>query len=380
MNIAIIGAGHAGVEAAKTAAEAGAAVTLFGAEAVPPYFRPRLVALAFGQVEVSGMLQHPDAWYAQRQITLRLNTPVTRLDPGRMEVTAAGATERFDGIVLAGGALPIALPFAESAPARILPLWNSQQAAAIRTQIRPGARLIVIGGGILGLEAALRAVHAGMQVHIVERMPQLMPAQFGPRASRVLLKRLQAQDIAVTTGATVTGAETTAGAVRLRLDTGATLEAELVLLSIGARPDLALAQAAGLTTARGLVVNANLRTAGGGAVFGAGDAVQFEGITRCSVREAAAQGRLAGANAVAAAQGRPLQSYQPQTLPLTFKHGEFEIYAVGKPGGPGTEEVCLDGTTDLVLRSLVKLGGATVGVQMIGTRAGFDDLASHLHE
>lgn len=377
MDIAIIGAGHAGVEAARVAAEAGARVTLYGDEGVLPYYRPRLVALAFGELRLENMFQHPAAWFAERQIALRCDAPVTALDPAGLRVTAGGIPEAFDALILANGAVPLLPAFAAVAPEAVLPLWTARQADGIHARVRAGARVVVLGGGILGLEAALRAVAAGLRVHLVERMPHLMPAQFGPRASRVLRRRLEAKGIGLSLGRTLTGVARGADGLRLVLDDGAGLEADLILVSMGARPGLALAQAAGLTTDRGVAVDRQLRTSAP-RVFAAGDVAQCAGLTRCSVREALAQGRVAGANAVALLAGRPLQAYRPETLPLAFKNGDFELYALGQPGGDGHEEDVLDGSTELVLRSLVKRNNVTVGVQMIGTREGFDALAAQV--
>ena len=88
--------------------------------------------------------------------------------------------------------------------------------------------------------------------------------------------------------------------------------------------------------------------------------------------------RVAGTNAVSATRGDPLQNYRPQSAPLIFKSGTFEMYAVGQPGGNNTEEVCLEGSSELVLRSLIVRDGVTLGVQMIGTREDFDTYAKRV--
>jgi NADPH-dependent 2,4-dienoyl-CoA reductase/sulfur reductase-like enzyme len=112
MRIAVVGAGHAGVEAARVAAEAGAEVHLFSAESGLPYFRPRLPAVAFGLEEPQAIQMRPAEWYAKKGICLHLHTAVEAFDGQALELTTGGQTSRFDGIVLATGALPIVPPFA----------------------------------------------------------------------------------------------------------------------------------------------------------------------------------------------------------------------------------------------------------------------------
>jgi NAD(P)H-nitrite reductase large subunit len=109
--------------------------------------------------------------------------------------------------------------------------------------------------------------------------------------------------------------------------------------------------------------------------FAVGDAVQLQGVTRCSAREAAAQGRLGGANLVAALQGRPLTAYTPDVAPLVFKTREIELYALGEPAGEGSQEWFLDATEDSAFRALVLMNGVVTGVQMVGTRQDFDHYA-----
>lgn len=376
MRIAVVGAGHAGVEAARTAAEAGAEVHLFSAERVLPYFRPRLPAVAFGHEEPQAIQMRPPEWYDKKGIQLSLNTMVEAVDCQTLEVVAAGVRRRFDGIVLALGAEPIIPPLAAGGEELLLPLWCLSQALTIRAKVKRGGQALILGGGILGIEAALRAQDAGLTVTVLERLGRLMPAQFGAKASAALLALLQRQGIAVLLNRTAVRAGTTSGGDRLalHLDDGRTLEADLGLISIGARPQTTMAAAAGLVTERGIRVDAFLRTSAD-LIFAVGDAVQLQGVTRCSAREAAAQGRLGGANLVAALQGRPLTAYTPDVAPLVFKTREIELYALGEPAGEGSQEWFLDATEDSAFRALVLMNGVVTGVQMVGTRQDFDHYA-----
>jgi len=106
MRIGVVGVGHAGVEAAWRASQHGAQVVLFSGESVLPYFRPRVVALAFGQVELDGIYLRPEAWYREQGIDLRLDSGAIDLDAREKVVAAGGREELFDVLVLATGASP----------------------------------------------------------------------------------------------------------------------------------------------------------------------------------------------------------------------------------------------------------------------------------
>jgi 3-phenylpropionate/trans-cinnamate dioxygenase ferredoxin reductase component len=367
MRIAIIGAGHAGVEAAVAACKAGARVSLFSEEPLLPYFRPRLVALAFGQVQREAVYMHPEAWYAGQGIDLRLNTPVRALDPKAGALVAGDSPpEPFDAFVLACGAHPIR-PTLANAPVSlpILPIWSIAEAEAVRAHVRPGASVTVLGGGILGIETALRAREVGLAVTLVERMDRLMPLQFAPDGSAMLRRLLELRGIVVRTGVSTTGAD---------------LGGDFVALTIGAGPNLDLAKTAGLTVIKGVVTDVCLQTSHP-RVFAAGDMVQFPGSTRPCVREAVAQGRSAGINAVAAASGRPLEIHTPQNAPLTFKGGDLELASSGHPGGSDTElRLLAEETLPNTFRALVLQNGTLTGVQMVGIRKDFDTWTQRLGE
>ena len=379
MNIAVIGAGHAGVEAAKTIREGGGAVTLFSAEPVVPYYRPRLVAVAFGQAESSAIQIKPASWYEQQDFALRLDQKILTVSPRERMVVSSSGVESYDGLIIANGGCPVLPPFVAGGGDFIWPLWSLEHAMEIRRRIRPGARLVVVGGGILGIEAALHAVEAGLVVTMVELMDRLMPAQFGSRASSALRCRLEAKGVRVLLGRRVAGAQARSSSVTLTLEQGDPLEAELCMVCIGAYPDKTLASSGGLACDRGILVDQFLKTSAD-RCYAAGDVTQLEGVTRCSMKEAAAQGKMAGGNLLADLVGRPRHVYQPETIPLTFRSKDFEIYSIGEVSADGSDEHLLDGSTETLIRAVITRHGQPVGVQMIGTRDGFDTYAAAIQK
>jgi NAD(P)H-nitrite reductase large subunit len=382
MRIGIIGAGHAGIEAAQVARQAGAAVTVFSAEEVLPYFRPRLVSVAMGQVAAEAIAMHPAAWYAERGIELRLAAPVTDLDVAGRAVCAGGRREAFDALILACGAMPVRprLPDEQGASGMIT-LWSMAEALAIRARWPALRRIVVIGGASLGVESALRGREQQVQVVLVERLSRLFPLLLGTAAAGVVQRQLEERGVAVCTGQTLLGVTVDAnGGRRVHLSDGTELEADLVLSCIGAAPNLALARQAGLPVARGILADACLQVAPG--IFAAGDVCQVgERPARGAVREASAQGRLAGQNAAAFAGGAPLMPFVFSVVPMSVKCGGVEINAAGCPDGAGVAEECLGagggcGGFRVVTRRAAD--GRLTGVQMVGTREGFDALVAEL--
>lgn len=370
MHIGIIGAGHAGVEAARAAAKAGAEVTLFSAENIPPYYRPRLPALAFGQAEFSSIRMHPPEWYAQQNIKLLLNAQVESFDATSLEVKTKEHTQKLDGLVIASGAGPLLPPFASDST--VTPLWTVAHANAIRSKVKPDAGIVIIGGGILGIEAALRAAQAKMKVTVLEQGEWLMSSQFCTRASDMLRHNLTDRGIKVMLRCSIKSASSLPGARSgIELDNGRKLETDICLVCTGACAEKKLSVSAGLKAERGILVDQSLLTSARN-VFAAGDVIQFRGITRSSALAAAQQGNVAGTNSVNHLNGEPLRAYQPDPLPLSFKAVNFELYALGLPCAAGYEEKVLDGSTDSVIRVLISKGGIPTGIQMVGTREGFD--------
>jgi 3-phenylpropionate/trans-cinnamate dioxygenase ferredoxin reductase subunit len=384
MRIGVIGAGHAGVEAAWRASQLGAQVVLFSGELVLPYFRPRVVALAFGQVELDGIYLRPESWYQEHDIDLRLDSEVIDLDVRAKAVTAGGREELFDALILATGAAPALLAFVREFPNDVIPLWGAGESLAIRERLGSTQRLLILGGGISGVESALYAREAGLDVTIVEKLDRLIPQQLGAGAAAVLARRLQRAGVNVVTGryaVTVSKSDR----LHVTLDDVSEWSGDLILTTVGATKKLKLFEQAGLKVERGIVVDEYQQTSVPG-VFACGDIAQRDGTRNSTVIRAHEQGRAAGENAVAFVQGHPL-TYVPEPIsPLFFKHKEMEIQSVGAPAGDNLEERVLTTDGQTVYRSVLLEQGDPAtgagrilrGVQMIGSHEGFRQLLDSL--
>lgn len=263
--IVIVGAGHAGGSAAALLRQYGfeGEVVLIGEEPVAPYQRPPLSkALLKGEGEEEDLLLRPADFYIEQNIELRLGQTVTAIDRAGKTVMLAGGTVSYDTLILATGstARKLAVPGAELA--NVLELRTLADGRKLRAAIRPGARLVVVGGGYVGLEVAASARALGAEVVVVEREGCLLARV----ASDVLAEFMHAahtrHGVTLLTGRTVTafqpGEDGAVGGVTL--DDGQSLPADLVIVGVGGVACEGLGAAAGLTCDGGVVVDETART------------------------------------------------------------------------------------------------------------------------
>jgi 3-phenylpropionate/trans-cinnamate dioxygenase ferredoxin reductase subunit len=257
---AIVGAGLAGARAAETLRAEGfdGRVVLFGAEAHLPYERP---ALSKGYLQGTAEVPfvHPAEWYAQQDVDLRLGTRVTALDPAAHEVeTADGDRLRYTKLLLATGSSVRRL--ADAATLRTL-----DDSDRLRAALRPGARVVIVGAGWIGLEVAAAARVAGAEVTVLEQAPAPLLAALGPEMAAVFARLHVEHGVDLRCGVTVRAVKSDA----VLLD-DETVPADLVVAGIGVTPDVDLARAAGLAVDNGVVVDEHLRSSAPD-VWAAGD-------------------------------------------------------------------------------------------------------------
>ncbi|GAA0929629.1 NAD(P)/FAD-dependent oxidoreductase [Nonomuraea longicatena] len=264
----IVGAGLAGAKAAQTLRDEGfdGEIILIGAESERPYERPPLSkSYLQGKSEREKIFVHPPEWYADNGVTLRLGVRVTGLDrAGRTLTLSDGGSQTYDKLLIATGANPRRLPGTAHY------LRTVQDSEALRAGFREGARVVVVGAGWIGLESAAAAVKAGCAVTVVEPEPVPLHKALGRELGDVFasLHRRNGVDLRLGTGVEEIAED------GVRLTTGEHLPADLVLVGIGAAPDLALAADAGLEVREGIVTDASLRTSDPD-VYAAGDVAEI---------------------------------------------------------------------------------------------------------
>lgn len=264
-SIVIVGGGLAGAKTAGALREKGytGALTLFATENHLPYERPPLSkGYLAGEAPIEDAVVYPRQWYTEHDVDLRLGTTVDSIDLGAHQVRANDdSTTAYDRLVLATGAVPRKLPIAGADSAGVCYLRTQEDSDRIREAFGEGRRMVIIGGGWIGLEVAAAARAAGTEVSIVEAAELPLLAVLGPTLAQVFADLHAQQGVSLHLSARL--AEITTDGQRatgVRLEGGESIPADTVVIGIGVAPDVSLAAAAGLEIDNGVLVDASLRT------------------------------------------------------------------------------------------------------------------------
>ncbi len=297
--LVVAGAGIAGVSAAAAFREAlpEADIILLSAEDDLPYYRINLTRVLAGETPAAELPLHPASWYDEQRIELRRGVKAAALDPAARRIELeTGRALAFDRLVLANGSHPFVPPVEGAAHERVLTLRTAADAGRIIDLAEAGGRAAVIGGGVLGLEAAGGLARRGAEVTLLESHASLMPRQLTPEAGGRLAAFARARGIALWERAVTRSIEDLGGGVRLRLEDGRTLDASFAILATGVRPNTHLARRAGLAVGGGVEVDDRLATAAPG-IYAAGDVAEHRGVLYGTWNPARYQGQIAGRNA-----------------------------------------------------------------------------------
>ncbi len=372
MRFVILGNGVAGVTVARYLARAGlpdTSIEIYTDEPFPYYPRPKLPDFLAGVVSQTELIPYTPDWYAERGIQVHLNAGAAALDAaGKRLILADGSAVPYDRLLLANGGRSNVPPIQGVHKAGVFTLRNLTDALAIRAHAARAATAVVIGGGLLGLEAARGLNLLGLKVTIVEFFARLLPRQLDEAGAAVLQKAIEALGIAVVTNAAteeLLGAERVAGA---RLKDGRQLPADLVLISAGVRSNVEFAAAAGLKVNRGVVVDEAMR-ASEPDIWAAGDVAEFAGRVWGIIPAAVEQARVASANMLAPA-GAGAAAYVDIVPANTLKVLGIDLTSIGNvnPEGAGFTELRRVDAAAGRYEKLVLRDGKIVGAILLGSQ------------
>ena len=343
--IVIVGGGLAAGTAAAALRDAGydGDVVLHAAEPHLPYERPPLSkGYLAGEKDADSLLVHPASWYAENDVDVRTGSRVERIDADAHTVTAGGATESFDRLLIATGASPRRLAAADESGAPVAYLRTREDSDRLRSALAPGHRIAILGGGFLGLEVAAAARTAGADVTVLEALDLPLLRVLGPEIGAVFADLHREHGVDLRLGAKVTGFDGDGRRARLTVEGSPDVDADLLVVGIGASPDVALAEAAGLAVDDGILVDERMRTSHPD-VFAAGDVARARhpALGR-SIRvehwdNAIRQGRVAGST-MAGAEATVTD------LPYFFTDQyDLGMEYVGDVGPDGYDEVVVSG-------------------------------------
>ena len=278
-DIVIIGGGHAAAQlcAALAAAGAGPRTQLVCAEPVLPYQRPPLSKAFLKNPDDALQPHRAEAWFAEQGISVHLGDAATRIDRSTRSVhLASGAVLRYGQLVLATGALARRLPGLSAQLSNVHVLRDASDAQRLRDALTAAASVTVLGGGFIGLEIAATARGLGKTVQVLEAAPRLLQRAVSPELSAHVLASHQAAGTNITLGAQIAGFETDASGTQLTALSvnGQRQPVDLLVLGVGALPDTALAEAAGIACADGVLVDAHMRSSDP-LVLAIGDCARF---------------------------------------------------------------------------------------------------------
>ena len=369
--VVVVGNGMAGARFVDelTRRDPSAQVTVFGAEDRPAYNRILLSDV------LAGKRAHADITLtaAPSRVVQRLGTVVTGIDRDvRVVLTADGSRTPYDSLVLATGSTALVPPVQGIAgpDGRLLEgvhvFRTLDDCTAILAAARRARRVAVIGGGLLGLEAARGLLTSGLEVHVVHGADHLMELQLDPTGGAVLRRAVEALGVQVHLGSFASGVTGGRSVTGVRLADGRHVDADLVVLACGIRPQVDLARAAGLHVDRGIVVDDHLRTSDP-SVFALGECAQHDGQVYGLVAPAWEQAAVLADVLV----GRPA-SYTGSRLVTRLKAMDLDVAAMGETSpepadsGDGLEVLAFSDPVRHVYKKVVVRDGVVTGAVLLG--------------
>ena len=341
-------------------------ITVFGSEPHPNYNRILLSPVLAGEQTPEQIVLNPRAWYAEHGITLHTGRKVIEVDRRRRLVRADDGTEAgYERLLLATGSRPFILPV----PGHDLDgVVGYRDMADTQAMIDAAARhreAVVIGGGLLGLEAANGLVARGMQVTVVHLMPWLMERQLDEVAASMLRESLQQRGIQFRLEArTRELLGDASGRVRaVRLEDGCEIPAQLVIMAAGIRPDTELAAGAGLHCERGVVVDDTLQTVTDPRVYAVGECAAHRGVCYGLVAPLFEQAKVCATHLARFGIGR----YRGSAVSTKLKVTGIDVFSAGDfMSRDGSEEIVLSDPSGGVYKKLVIRGDRLVGACLYG--------------
>jgi nitrite reductase (NADH) large subunit len=342
------------------------AVAVIGEEPRLAYNRVLLSALLADEVGFDDIELRPARWWQDRGVTLRYGVRATAVDAAARNVTLAGGTRlSFSKLVFATGSQPIKPDIPGMDLPGVLTFRDVDDVNAIAASKAAGTRVVVIGGGLLGLEAAYGLAKAGARVTLLHLMDRLMERQLDHRAALMLQRAVEARGIAVRLQAQTTRIAGNGKVEGVELRDGTTIAADAVVVAVGIRANAALARTAGLEVGRGIVVDDHLETNAAG-VHAIGECAEHRGCCYGLVEPAYEQAqllarRLAGERA----------SYPGSVLATNLKVSGVNVFSAGDFLGAlaEAEEIVLSDPAAGVYKKLVIAHGRLVGAVLFGDTA-----------
>ena len=373
MKLVMIGNGMAGVRTLEELLKISPDlydITVFGAEPHPNYNRILLSPVLAGEQTIDEIILNPLSWYEEHGIQLHLGKTVVKVDRTKRIVHAEdGTTAEYDRLLIATGSTPFILPVPGKDLEGVIAYRDIADTNTMIETAKTHQHAVVIGGGLLGLEAANGLMLRGMQITVVHVAPWLMERQLDDVAGKLLQKSLEERGLKFEIGAHTAALigdkdDGKAGRVMaIQFKDGRELPADLVVMAAGIRPSTALAESMGLHCNRGIVVNDTLQTITDPRIYSVGECAAHRGIAYGLVAPLFEQGKVCATHLAQFGIGRYTGSQTSTKLKVTG----IDLFSAGNfMGGKDCEEIVLSDPMAGVYKKLVIEGDKLVGACLYG--------------
>ena len=373
MNISVIGNNVAGTTFAKAVRDANTEtqIEIFTEEPVPYYPRPKLIDYIAGTVDEGKILFYPMEWYQKNGLKLHLNSKVERIDASGKRIFVGGEWHGYDKLVLANGSKAFMPPFKGLPKDNVFTLRTLDDAVRIRRVAAVSSKVVLIGGGLLGLETA-RALATGfpkLKITVLEYAEHLLMRQLDHPGAEMLQNMIRSLGTEVFTNAETEELRGDGAVKEVMLKDGRTIECDMVVISAGARADLALAKDAGLAIGRGVVVDASLRTSNTD-IYAIGDVAEFDGKVWGMIPPALDQARIAAKKVL----GLETPDYAGTIPSNTLKVMGIDLTSIGRVRSEHEspeakfEEIRAVTADGKIYRKFVISDGKMVGAILLGSK------------
>ena len=339
-------------------------VVVFGSEPRVNYDRIMLSPVLAGDKQFDDIIIHHEDWYVRHNVDLRHGQTISAIDrEARTVSTVTGDTHSYDQLILATGSRPVVIPVPGADLPGVVTFRDLDDVNAMLEAAGRGGHAVVIGGGLLGLEAAAGLATKGMKTTVIHLMPTLMERQLDQSAAYLLQKEIEKRGIDVLTGANTSAILGSTKVEAVRLEDGRTLPADIVVMAVGIRPNAALAKAAGLDVNRGVIVDDTLRTSDD-RIHAVGECVEHRGqcyglVAPLYDMAKTLAAKLAGADDVAYA-GSAVSTKLKVTGVDLFSAGDFS---------DGEDEIVLRDPSRGIYKRVVLRDNRIIGAVLYGDTA-----------
>ena len=342
-------------------------VTIFNAEPRVNYDRIMLSPVLSGEKAYEDIIIHDEDWYAEHGVTLHKGKRVTEIDrAGQLVIADDGTVAEYDKLLIATGSSPFVIPVPGKDLGGVVTYRDLDDVELMLEAAKRGGKAVVIGGGLLGLEAAYGLKRRGMAVTVLHLMPTLMERQLDASAGYLLENAIKERDIDVITRANtheIMGLDGKVTAVKL--DDGTEIPADIVVMAVGIKPNAGLAEDAGLEVGRGILVDDNLHTSDPD-ILAVGECVEHAGQCYGLVAPLYEMAKVIAANL----GGDPAPAYTGSVTSTKLKVTGIDLFSAGDfAEGEGREEIVLRDAAGGVYKRLVIEDNKIIGVVLYGDTA-----------